>query len=118
MLWKGAKGLAEDVRHYGEWMKREAEKRIGNLFPKIKATPDLVKSRSDLEPYLGQDLTVIAWLWARTVASPNPACRGKHVPLLRSFWLCTKKGQESWLMPVVDRKTNTYHFGLFDRICG
>ena len=71
--WKGAAGLAEDVRYYGQWMRDEAEKRIGHLYPKIEITREMVKERPDLKPYEGQKLTVIAWLWARTVKSPNPA---------------------------------------------
>ena len=66
--------------------------------------------RPDLKPYLGQELTVIAWIWARTVASPNPAVGGTHVPLVRSFWLSTKKGKEAWVEPIVDRKNNSYWF--------
>ena len=77
--WKGAQGLAEDVRYYGQWMRDEAEKRIGHLYPKVKITPEMVNDpenpRPDLKPYEGQELTVIAWLWARTVKSPNPVFR-------------------------------------------
>jgi putative DNA methylase len=71
--WKGAEGLAEDVRYYGRWMRDQAEKRIGHLYPKAKITAEIVAERPDLKPYLDQDLTVIAWIWARTVKSPNPA---------------------------------------------
>ena len=71
--WKGAQGLAEDVRYYGQWMRDEAEKRIGHLYPKVEITAEMAKERPDLKPYVGQKLTVIAWLWARTVKSPNPA---------------------------------------------
>ncbi|MGB9623961.1 MAG: REP-associated tyrosine transposase [Phycisphaerae bacterium] len=108
--WEGAAGLAEDVRYYGKWMRDEAEKRIGHLYPKVKITKEMAKDRPDLKPYVGEELTVIAWLWARTVASPNPAVGGAHVPLVRSFWLSTKKGKEAWVRPVIDRKTNTYRF--------
>ena len=65
--WPGATGLAEDVRYYGRWMRNEAEKRIGHLYPKVEVTADMAKDRPDLEPYVGQKLTVIAWLWARTI---------------------------------------------------
>lgn len=108
--WKGAEGLAEDVRYYGKWMRDEAWKRIGHLYPKVKVTKEMVNDRPDLEPYAGQELTVIAWLWARTVPSPNPACKGAHVPLVRSFWLSIKKGKEAYLRPVVDREGNTIQF--------
>lgn len=103
--WLGAAGLAEDVRYYGQWMRDEAEKRIGHLYPKAKVTADIAKDRSDLKPYVGRELTVIAWLWARTVESSNPAYRGCHVPLVSSFWLSTKAGKETWIEPVVDGKT-------------
>lgn len=98
--WEGAKGLAEDVRYYGQWMRDEAEKRIGNLYPKVEVAAEMANGRPDLLPYVGQQLTVIAWLWARTVASPNPVCRGAHVPLVRSFCLSQKKGNEAYVEPV------------------
>ncbi len=92
-------------------MRDEAEKRIGHLYPKVKITQEMVDDgRPDLKPYLGQELTVIAWLWARTVASPDPSVGGKHVPLVRSFWLSKKKGKETYVRPVVDRKKGTYEF--------
>ena len=98
--WKGAAGLAEDIRYYGQWMRDEAEKRVGHLYPKVK----LPKEHGEGEA------TVIAWLWARTVASPNPAAKGAHVPLVRSFWLCTKAAKRTWVEPVVDQSTMTYRF--------
>jgi len=104
-IWKGAAGLAEDVRYYGKWMRGEAEKRIGRLYPKAKVTADVAKNRPDLKLYVGRDLTVIAWLWARTVESSNPAYRGCDVPLVSSFWLSTKAGKEAWIEPVVDGKS-------------
>jgi putative DNA methylase len=103
--WHGAAGLAEDVRYYGQWMHDEAEKRIGHLYPKVKVLDELAKDRPDLKPYVGQNLTVIAWLWARTVESSNPAYRGCQVPLISSFWLSTKPGKETWVEPCVDGKT-------------
>jgi len=109
--WQGTRGLAEDVRWYGRWMRDEAEKRIGHLYPKVKITQEMMDDgRPDLKPYLGQELTVIAWLWARTVASPDPSVGGKHVPLVRSFWLSRKKGKEAYVQPVVDREKGTYEF--------
>jgi putative DNA methylase len=97
--WKGAAGLAEDVRYYGEWMRKEAEKRIGHLYPKVKLPQE----------YGGGEATVIAWLWTRTVKCPNPAC-GCKMPLVRSFWLSTKKGKEAWVEPIVDREKKTMRF--------
>src|SRR5690625_4173116 len=83
MGWQRAEGLAEDVRRYGEWMRDEAEKRIGHLYPKVKAAG-------------GTEHTVIAWIWARTVKSPNPA-NPIEVPLVRSWWLSKKKNREAWV---------------------
>src|SRR5690348_8991394 len=65
--WKGAEGLADDVRYYGKWMRDEAEKRIGHLYPKVQVTAEMATERPDLRPYVGRELTVIAWLWTRTV---------------------------------------------------
>lgn len=100
--WSGAKGLAEDVRRYGAWMRAEAEKRIGHLYPQVEITAEIVKERPDLKPLLGQKLAVIAWLWARTVKSPNPAFSHVDVPLASTFILSSKAGKESWVQPVVE----------------
>lgn len=83
--WKGATGLAEDVRYYGEWMKQEACKRIGHLYPKAKLDD-------------GSEATVIAWIWARTVKCPNPAC-GCEMPLISSYYMSKKKGKEAYVLP-------------------
>lgn len=108
--WSGARGLAEDVRRYGHWMREQADKRIGHLYPKIAISKGMASERKDLEPYVGQELTVIAWLWARTVKSPNPAYAEVEVPLVSSFLLSTKKGKEAWVEPMVDG--NSYHFEI------
>ncbi len=100
--WSGARGLAEDVRRYGAWMRAEAEKRIGHLYPKIEITAEIVAERSDLKHLVGQKLTVIAWLWARTVKSPNPAFSHVDVPLASTFILSSKAGKESWVQPAVN----------------
>ena len=100
--WSGAKGLAEDVRRYGHWMREEAYKRIGDLFPKVKITKEIVAERPDLESYENEDLTVIAWLWARTVKSPNPAYSHVDVPLASNFVLSSKKNKEAYVQPVID----------------
>ncbi|WP_297505531.1 DUF1156 domain-containing protein [Ferrovum sp.] len=101
-LWHGAQGLAEDVRYYGKWMRDEAQKRIGHLYPKIEVTAAMVAERPDLKPLLGQKLTIIAWLWARTVKSPNPAFSHVDVPLASTFILSSKAGKENWVQPVVN----------------
>ena len=101
-LWPGARGLAEDVRYYGQWMRDEAEKHIGHLYPKIEVTTEMANNRSDLKPYVGKKLTVIAWLWVRTVKSPNPAFAKVDVPLASTFILSTKSGKEVYVDPVID----------------
>ena len=106
----GAQGLAEDIRHYGQWMRVEAERRIGHLYPKVEVTEAAARERADLRPHVGRKLTVIAWLWARTVASPDPMVRGAHVPLVSSFVLSSRKGNEAVVVPVVDRGSGTYRF--------
>ena len=100
--WSGAKGLAEDVRRYGHWMREEAFKRIGHLYPKVKITEKMTEEREDLIPYVGEELTVIAWLWARTVKSPNPVYSHVDVPLVSSFLVSGKKGKEAWVEPCVN----------------
>jgi putative DNA methylase len=101
--WKGAQGLAEDVRYYGHWMRNQAEKRIGYLYPKVAVTAEMAKGRPDLKKYAGQKLPVIAWLWARTVKSPNPAFARVHVPLASTFMLSTKAGKEAYVEPVIEK---------------
>jgi putative DNA methylase len=100
--WRGAQGLAEDVRYYGQWMRDEGEKRIGHLYPKIEVTAEMVTARPDLKRYVGKKLTVIAWLWARTVKSPNPAFAKVDVPLVSTFMLSTNAGKETYVEPVIE----------------
>ena len=99
--WTGAQGLAADVRYYGQWMRDEAERRIGHLYPKVEVTEEMVAERPDLERYKSRKLTVIAWLWARTVKSPNPAFADVDVPLISTFMLSTKKSKEAYVEPVI-----------------
>ena len=101
--WKHAQGLAEDVRYYGQWMRDEADKRLGNLYPSVDISSDMVKKRPDLEKYSGQKLTVIAWLWAHTVRSPNPAFANIYVPLAGTFLLSSKAGRETYVIPQVGK---------------
>ncbi len=90
--WYGAQGLAADVRYYGAWMREQAFKTIGHLYPKVTLPQE----------YGGGEATVIAWLWARTVKCPNPGC-GAQMPLVNSFKLSTKKGKQAWVEPVIDK---------------
>lgn len=95
--WQGAQGLAADVQYYGEWMKQEAFRRIGHLYPKVKVPHELG----------GGEATVIAWIWARTVKCPNPAC-GCEMPLVHSFILSKKKGKEAWIEPLFENGKTAY----------
>ena len=110
-VWKGAGGLAEDVRYYGKWMRDEAFKRIGHLYPPIEVTAEMAKDRPDLEQYVGEKLTVIAWLWARTVKSPNPAFSHVDVPLASTFILSSKEGKESYVQPVIGKGLHVHGEG-------
>ena len=92
----GTAGLADDIRYYGTWMREEAFKRIGHLYPKAKL-PD------------GSEATVIAWLWARTIPCPNPAC-GIQMPLLKTFQLSQKKNNKYWTKPVIDYEAKCISF--------
>ena len=124
--WQGAQGLAEDVRRYGAWMREQAQQRIGHLYPQIEITPELIAAnarstraggQNDVDNLhnsglaglqVGQKLTVIAWLWARTVKSPNPAYSHVDVPLASTFVLSSKAGKEAYVLPMVDG--DRYHF--------
>ena len=100
--WSGARGLAEDVQRYGDWMRKEAAQRIGHLYPQVEVSAEMVAQRPELKQYLGEKLTVIAWIWARTVKSPNPAFSHAEVPLVSTFTLSSKAGKEAYVQPVVD----------------
>ncbi|MBK8573702.1 MAG: DUF1156 domain-containing protein, partial [Holophagaceae bacterium] len=93
--WRGAQGLGEDVRYYGEWLRNEAKAHIGYLYPNAKLPKELG----------GGEATVIAWLWARTVTCPNPACNCQ-IPLTSKWNLSTKKGKETHVHPLLDRTTS------------
>jgi putative DNA methylase len=95
-MWTGSRGLADDVRYYGQWMRSRAFERIGHLYPKAKLST-------------GGQGTVIAWLWARTVQCPNPAC-GAQMPLVKSFALSTKPGKKVWMEANVDHTAKTVRF--------
>jgi len=102
--WRGVQGIAEDVRHYAAWMRDEAERRIGALYADVELDSERLQDRGDLAPFAGQRLPVIAWVWARTVASPDPAFSTIHIPLVSTFWLSMKPGKETWIEPVIHGK--------------
>jgi putative DNA methylase len=97
--WRGTRGLAADVRYYGRIIGERAQKTIGHLYPKARLSAEQG----------GGDANVIAWLWARTVASSDPASQGRQVPLITTFWL-SSSGNLVWLEPLVDKKSGTYRF--------
>ena len=98
--WKGAMGLSEDVRYYGAKMREEAEKRIGQFYPPVEITDRMTNGRPDLKTIVGNKLPVIAWLWARTVKSPDPAFSHVEVPLVSTFILFSKEGKEAYVEPI------------------
>ncbi|MCY4113252.1 MAG: DUF1156 domain-containing protein [Chloroflexi bacterium] len=100
VAWRGAAGLADDIRYYGRWMRDETYTRMGHQYPKA-SLPN------------GSEATVIAWLWARTIPCPNPAC-GVRMPLLRTFQLSTKKGDRHWIRPLMDRAAKSIRFVVQD----
>ena len=101
-FYRNAEGLAEDVKFYGEWMREKAWERIGHLYPQV----DLPKEHG------GGKAAVIAWIWARTVPSPDPAFAGVQVPIASSFLLSTKTGKEAWVEPIVDRQAKTIFYRI------
>jgi putative DNA methylase len=98
--WRGTYGLAADVRYYGTLLRDRVREKIGHLYPKVRLPKE----------HGGTEASVIAWIWARTVASSDPAAQGKHVPLISTYWLCNKKGNLAWLEPIVDRAKGTWRF--------
>lgn len=100
--WRGTHGLAADVRYYGAIVRDQATQQLGRLYPKAR----LPKENG------GGEATVIAWIWARTVRSPDPAAQGRHTPLISTFWLSSKSGTLAWVEPVVDKRAMTYRFDV------
>lgn len=106
--WKGVEGLISDIEYYGQRVYEKAVERMGHLYPDVHVTDEMVKRRPDLAPYKGQDLEVLTYIWARTVKSPNPAYAHVDVPLISTYWLCSKKGKEVYLEPVIE--SDSYRF--------
>ena len=100
--YRNAEGLAEDMKHYGEWMREQAFERIGHLYPQV----DLPKEHG------GGKATVIAWIWSRTVPSPDPAFGNVQVPIASSFLLSSKAGKEAWIAPIVDKAAKTISYRI------
>jgi len=99
----GAKGLAEDVRRYGYWMREEAFKRIGHLYPQVDLDTGLPVFPSDIE--IKEECnaaTVIAWIWYAPLKAP-----------IRHFlmWMChwhrplscpARRGKKPDVQPVIE----------------
>jgi putative DNA methylase len=98
--WHAASGLAADVRSYARLVRERAEEELAHLYPNVPLARELG----------GGEANVVAWIWARTVASPNPTARGMHVPLISTYWLSNKKGSETWLEAIIDKGRRTYRF--------
>jgi putative DNA methylase len=98
--YRNAEGLAEDVKYYGEWMRKRAMEKIGHLYPPVELPKE----------YGGGKATVIAWIWSRTVPSPDPAFSDAQVPIASGFLLCSKKGKETWIEPLVDRANKSISY--------
>ncbi len=96
--WRGTAGLANDIRYYGKWMREEAFRRIGHLYPEVKDAD-------------GIERTVIAWLWTRTIPCPNPAC-GIKIPMMKTFQLSKKRGNQRWIRPVIDDEARSVSFAV------
>lgn len=106
--WKDTAGLAADVRYYGQWIRNQAEGRIGHLYPKVEISVEMANERPDLKPIIGHKLTILASIWARTVKSPNPAFRHADVPLASTFILSDKDKKGAYVEPVI--RGDRYHF--------
>lgn len=99
LTWPRSTGLAEDIRRYSKWLRNEAWKRVGNLYPQVALPTE----------YGGGKATVIAWLWARTVKSPNPAYQHCDVPLVSSFVLSDKAKKKVWVDPIISGESYRFH---------
>lgn len=111
-VWHGAEGLAEDVRWYAAWLKEEAQKRIGHLYPSVTFNQKILAHEPHLAAQglkVGDELRVVAWIWTHTVTCPNPACQ-VEMPLARSFWLCKDRKDKVWIEPVVDRSSHKVNY--------
>lgn len=110
--WPGCSGLAEDIRRYGYWIKEQAESRLGSIYPTVAVTEDHAKNRPELKPYVGQELKVMAWIWARTVKSPSPAHADCYTPLMKSYRLAKRDGKEAILVPKIEHGSKRVSFEI------
>jgi putative DNA methylase len=101
-FYRNAEGLAEDVKYYGEWMREKAWERIGHLYPEVNLSKE----------YGGGKATVVAWIWARTVPSPDPAFSNVKVPIASTFLLGTKVGKEAWIEPIIDKQAKSISYRI------
>jgi putative DNA methylase len=101
-FYRNAEGLAEDVKYYGEWMRERALERLAHLYPEVDLPTE----------YGGGKATVAAWIWARTVPSPDPAFSDVRVPIASTFMLSSRTGKEVWIEPLVDRVNKTIKYSI------
>src|ERR1017187_7402383 len=99
--WPGLSGIAEDVRRYSTWIREEASKRLGSFYPRALVTKEMLTERPDLAGKQVQEFDVIAWIWVRTVHSPNPAFAHVEVPLASTFILSTKGEENAFVQPII-----------------
>lgn len=85
--WRGPEGLAADVKAYGTWIFDKANQQLSASYPSVQLDD-------------GAKATVMSWIWARTIKCPNPGC-GIEMPLVRSWWLSKKKGNETYIAPEI-----------------
>jgi adenine-specific DNA methylase len=71
--------LAWHVRAWGRWVLERARQDLAARYPVVDGEP------------------TVAYLWARTARDPQTTGR---VPLLKTFWLCKKRGKRTALLPV------------------
>ncbi len=106
--WLGISGLAEDIRRYGVLLEKSAREKLDGIFPEAIVTEDIARDREDLEPMIGAKLPVLAWMWTRTVRSPNPAFSDCEVPLASTYVLSTKRGKKAYVVPQVNGSEYTF----------
>ncbi len=106
--WPRATGLAEDIRRFGQVLYARAQVLTNRIYPLACVTTCEIKERPELKQYDGRHLPVVAWLWARTVQSPNPAADNAEIPLVSTFLLSTGRDLQTWVDLQVQERTFTF----------
>lgn len=100
--WFGTLGIAEDIKYFGAMLRDHVLKKVGHQYSDIRVTEEMVVGRPDLRELLGKEIRPIAYLWARTVKSPNPAFAHVEVPLIATYILSTSGEQSIYVVPRVE----------------